>query len=64
MRRTLPICLRAATPGLAARDDGTDLGRADVGGIAGCVAGSAIDVRGCAKGAATGAVADALVDDA
>ncbi|MXX88125.1 MAG: hypothetical protein F4213_08975 [Boseongicola sp. SB0677_bin_26] len=64
MRRKPPTCWLAATLGLAARDDGTDPGRADVGGIAGCVAGNAIDEGGCTKGTATGAVAGASVDDA
>ncbi|MXY32489.1 MAG: hypothetical protein F4Y60_00035 [Boseongicola sp. SB0664_bin_43] len=63
VRRMLPFPLLAATLGLAARDDETDLERAGVRRLAGCIAGHAIDEGNCLKCAAAGAVAGALADD-
>ena len=42
---------------------GTDLERAAIGGLAGCVAGDLIDEGKCITGAILGAGAGALVDD-
>ena len=62
MRRLPPVRVLEATLGLAECDDGTDLWRAGVGGLAGCFAGDALLDGGRLKGAAVGAVAGELAD--
>ena len=63
MQKKLPFILVAAALGLSACSQGTDLERAAVGGLAGCVIGDAIDEGECLTGAILGAGAGALADD-
>ena len=53
----------AAILGLAACDQGSDLERAIIGGVAGCAAGELLEDGECISGAAVGAAAGALADD-
>ena len=57
------LILIATLVGLAACSQGTDLERAAVGGLAGCLAGDLINEGSCLVGAAVGAGAGALADD-
>lgn len=63
MQKTTPIALFAAILGLSACSQGTDIERAAVGGLAGCVLADAIDEGECIPGALLGGVAGALADD-
>ncbi|MEO9827371.1 MAG: hypothetical protein ABJF50_23445 [Paracoccaceae bacterium] len=57
------LILLATLVGLAGCSQGTDLERAAIGGLAGCVAGDLINEGDCLVGAAVGATAGALADD-
>lgn len=57
------LILIATLVGLSACSQGTDLERAAVGGLAGCLAGDLINEGDCFVGAAVGATACALADD-
>ena len=63
MQTKLPFLLVAATLGLSACNQGTDLERAAVGGLAGCLVGDVVSEGSCLKGAVLGAGAGALADD-
>lgn len=63
MQKTFSFLAVAATLGLAACSQGSDIDRALVGGAAGCILGEIIDDGECLVGAAVGAGAGALADD-
>jgi hypothetical protein len=63
MQKKFSFALIAAVLGLSACSQGTDVERAAVGGLAGCVIGDAIDEGSCIKGGILGAAAGALADD-
>jgi hypothetical protein len=63
MQKTFALLAIAATFGLSACSQGTDLERALVGAGAGCLAGEIIDDGECLVGAAIGGAAGALADD-
>ncbi len=63
MQKKISFVLIAAVLGLSACSQGTDVERAAVGGLAGCVIGDAFDEGSCIKGGILGAAAGALADD-
>ena len=63
MQKKLSFALIAAILGLSACSQGSDLERAAVGGLAGCVVGDAISEGSCIKGGILGAGLGALSDD-
>ena len=63
MQKKLSLVLIAAVLGLSACSQGSDLERAAVGGLAGCVVGDAISEGSCIKGGILGAGLGALSDD-
>lgn len=63
MHQKISFLLIAATFGLSACSQGTDVERAAVGGLAGCVVGDIVDEGSCIKGGILGAAAGALADD-
>lgn len=63
MQKNIPFIIVAALLGLAGCSQGTDLERAAVGGLAGCLVGEAIDNGECLTGAVVGAAGGALADD-
>ena len=63
MQKKLSLALIAAILGLSACSQGSDLERAAVGGLAGCVVGDAISEGSCIKGGILGAGLGALSDD-
>lgn len=63
MHKKLSFALVAAILGLSACSQGSDLERAAVGGLAGCVVGDAISEGSCIKGGLLGAGLGALSDD-
>ncbi len=63
MQIKLPVILVAAVLGLSACNQGSDLERAAVGGLAGCFVGDLVSEGSCLKGAVLGAGAGALADD-
>ena len=63
MQKKLPFVFIAALMGLAACSQGTDIERAAVGGLAGCLLGNAIDEGKCLTGGILGAATGALADD-
>ena len=63
MQKNIPFIIVAALLGLAGCSQGTDLERAAVGGLAGCLVGEAIDNGECFTGAVVGAAGGALADD-
>lgn len=63
MQKYLSLAVITAFLGLGACSQGTDLERAAVGGIAGCLVGDFIEEGECLTGAAVGAAGGALVDD-
>lgn len=63
MQKKFSITLLFAVLGLAACSQGSDLERAAVGGLAGCVVGDALDEGSCIKGGILGAGLGALADD-
>ena len=63
MQKKLSFALIAAVLGLSACSQGSDLERAAVGGLAGCVIGDALDEGSCIKGGILGAGIGALAND-
>ena len=63
MQKKLSFALIAAILGLSACRQGSDLERAAVGGLAGCVVGDAISEGSCIKGGILGAGLGALAND-
>ena len=63
MQNKLKFVLIAAAFGISACSQGTDMERAAVGGVAGCLVGDFLDEGSCLKGALLGAGAGALSDD-
>lgn len=63
MQKKLPFVIIAALLGVAGCTQGTDLERAAVGGVAGCLVGEIIDDGECLTGAVVGAAGGALADD-
>jgi len=63
MQKTYSIALITAVLGLSACSQGTDIERAAVGGLAGCVIADTIDEGECIPGALLGGVAGALAND-
>ncbi|MCV6592995.1 MAG: hypothetical protein OIF48_08600 [Silicimonas sp.] len=63
MQKKFSLLLVAATLVLSACSQGTDMERAAVGGLAGCVVGDFIDEGSCITGGILGAAAGALADD-
>ena len=63
MQKKLSIVILAAVLGLSACSQGSDLERAAVGGLAGCVLGDALDEGSCIKGGILGAGLGALAND-
>lgn len=63
MYKKLSLVAVFAIFGLSACSQGTDLERAAVGGLAGCLVGDALDEGKCLTGALLGAGAGALADD-
>ena len=63
MQKTYSLALLTAVLGLSACSQGTDIERAAVGGLAGCVIADAIDEGECIPGALLGGVAGALAND-
>ena len=63
MQKKITFAILAAVLGLSACSQGTDVERAAVGGLAGCVVGDAISEGSCIKGGILGAGLGALADD-
>ena len=63
MQKKFTFIVIAAVLGLSACNQGTDLERAAVGGLAGCLVGDIISEGSCIKGGILGAGAGALADD-
>ena len=63
MQKKLSFALFAAILGLSACSQGSDLERAAVGGLAGCVVGDALSEGSCIKGGILGAGLGALAND-
>ncbi len=63
MQKKFSIALIAAVLGLSACSQGSDLERAAVGGLAGCVIGDALSEGSCIKGGILGAGLGALAND-
>ena len=63
MHKKTTFFLIAAVLGLSACNQGTDLERAAVGGLAGCLVGDMVDEGSCLKGGILGAGIGALAND-
>ncbi len=63
MQKKLTVLALVALSGLAACNEGSDIDRAIIGGLAGCAAGEILRDGKCITGAAIGATAGALADD-
>ncbi len=63
MQKKTAFAVLAAIIGLSACNEGSDLDRAIIGGLAGCAAGEILSDGKCLSGAAVGAAAGALADD-
>ena len=63
MQKKFSLIFVAAVLGLSACSQGTDVERAAVGGLAGCMVGDALDEGSCIKGGILGAGLGALADD-
>ena len=63
MQKKLSLALLAAVLGLSACNQGSDIERAAVGGLAGCLVGDMVDEGSCLKGGILGAGIGALAND-
>ena len=63
MQKKFSFALVAAVLALSACNQGSDLERAAVGGLAGCLVGDMVDEGSCLKGGILGAGIGALAND-
>ena len=63
MQKKFSFALVAAVLALSACNQGSDLERAAVGGLAGCLVGDIVDEGSCLKGGILGAGIGALAND-